>query len=111
PALPGTGRVGPQEAARLLARAAAAAADAESARELAESLYERLTGRPPYPPEEAVVARSLGRFPPPSSVAPGLPVGVDAFFARALNPDPGRRFRSGAELAVAFRGLVDPAVD
>jgi tetratricopeptide (TPR) repeat protein len=110
-ALPGKGRLSPRDAARALATVAASAPGPEESRALAESLYERLTGRAPYPPEEAVVARSLGRFAPPSSVARGLPVGVDAFFARALDPDPGRRFRSGAELAGAFRSLVEPAVD
>lgn len=110
-ALPGEGVLTPRAAGRALTLAAAAAPGPDETRLLAESLYERLTGRPPYPPEEAVVARSLGRFPAPSTVAAGLPVGVDAFFARALHPDPERRFRSGAELAGAFRSLVEPAVD
>ncbi len=94
----------PREAARALAAAARSARDAEAALALAQSLYERLTGRPPAPGAEGGVA-------PPSKVAPDLPVGIDAFFARALNPDPERRFRSGAELAGAFRSLVDPAVE
>ncbi len=111
PILPGFGRLAPRAAVRALAEAAASAPGPEETRSLAESLYERLTGQPPYPHEEAVVARSLGRFAPPSSLASGLPVGVDAFFARALNPDPERRFRSGDELAGAFRSLVDPAVE
>lgn|GEM_PF-2549485 len=109
--LPGTGVLAPREAARALAGAAASASGPEEALSLAESLYERLTGRPPFPPAEAVVARSLGRFAPPSTLVRGLPVGIDAFFARALHPEPERRFRSGEELAGAFRSLVDPAVD
>jgi tetratricopeptide (TPR) repeat protein len=111
PVLPGKGRLAPRAAVRVLAEAAASAPGPDEARSLAESLYERLTGKPPYRPEEAVVARSLGRFAPPSALVPGLPVGLDSFFARALNPDAERRFRSGAELAGAFRSLVDPAVD
>jgi tetratricopeptide (TPR) repeat protein len=111
PALPGSGVLAPREAARVLAQAAALAPGPDEARSLAESLYERLTGKPPYPAAEAVVARSLGRFAPPSTLAQGLPVGVDAFFARALHPEPERRFRTGAELSGAFRSLVDPAVD
>lgn len=111
PSLPGTGRLDASTAARLLAEAAASAPGPDETRTLAESLYERLTGRAPYPVETALVDRSLGRFAAPSSLAAGLPVGVDGFFARALNPDPERRFRSGGELAGAFRSLVDPAVD
>lgn len=110
-ALAGTGRLSPRDAARALAAAAASARDPESTRALAESLYERLTGRPAYPPDQAPIARGQGRFVPASTAASGLPVGIDAFFARALAPEPERRFRSGAELFGAFRSLVDPAVD
>jgi tetratricopeptide (TPR) repeat protein len=110
-ALPGAGRLPPREAARALAAAAKGAPDAESARALAESLYERLTGRAPFPAEGAEIERRLGRFSPASKVADGLPVGIDAFFARALDPDAARRFRSGVELSGAFRSLVDPAVE
>lgn len=111
PLLGGRGRVEPREALRLLAAAAPAAADAERTLALAEALYERLIGRPPYPPGETVAARSLGLFVPPSRAAEGLPPGLDAFFARALDPDPSRRFRSGAELERALRSVVDPAVE
>ncbi|NNN07097.1 MAG: hypothetical protein HKL90_14475 [Elusimicrobia bacterium] len=111
PSLPGAGRLDAATAARLLADAAASAPGPDETRTLAESLYERLTGRAPYPVETVLVDRNLGRFAAPSSLAAGLPVGVDGFFLRALNPDPERRFRSGAELAGAFRSLVDPAVD
>lgn len=109
--IPGAGRLTPRQAARMLAAAAPSAPDADAARALAESLYERLTGRPPYPPDEADVARRQGRFTPPSAAADGLPVGIDSFFARALAPEASRRFRNGAELAGAFRSLADPAVD
>lgn len=109
--LPGTGRLAPRAAARALAAVAARAADPEASRELAESLYERLTGRSPYPSEEATIARGLGRFASPSKVVAGLPIGIDAFFARALDADPSRRFRTGAELSGAFRSVVEPAVD
>lgn len=111
PALSGAGRLTPREASRALTAAASSAADPEASRALAESLYERLTGRPPFAPEEAAVDRDLGRFARPSSLAEGLPIGVDAFFARALDPKPERRFPTGAQLAGAFRSLVDPAVD
>lgn len=107
-ALTGAGRLAPREAARALAAAAKTAPNSEAARVLAESLYERLTGRPPYPAEGAAIGRG---FTPPSKVVEGLPAGIDAFFARALDPDAERRFRSGAELSGAFRSLVDPAVE
>ncbi len=109
--LPGAGRLEPREAVRVLSAAARGADEPVAALELAESLYERLTGRPPYPSEGAGMERELGRFAAPSTIAEGLPVGVDAFFLRALNPDPARRFRTGAELSGAFRSLVDPSVD
>ncbi len=111
PVLPGSGRLSAEQAESALALAAASAPGAEETRALAESLYERLTGRPAFEPERAGVDRDLGRFAPPSSVASGLPEGIDAFFARALHPEPERRFRTGAELAGAFRSLVRPAVD
>jgi tetratricopeptide (TPR) repeat protein len=109
--LSGTGLLEPREAVRLLASAARGADDAEAALQISESLYERLTGRPPFPAEGAEIERRLGRFTPASTIAKGLPVGIDAFFARALDPNPARRFQTGAELSGAFRSLVDPAVD
>jgi tetratricopeptide (TPR) repeat protein len=106
PALRGEGRLTPGEAARALAAASRSARDPEAALALARSLYERLTGRPPAP-----APGSDEGIAPPSTLARGLPVGIDAFFERALNPDPERRFRSGPELSGAFRSLVDPSVD
>lgn len=73
------------EGLRMLNDSADAASGPEKTLLLARSLRERLTGR--------------------------LPVGSDAFFERALNPDPARRFRNGAELARAFRSLVQPSVE
>jgi len=111
PALAGAGRLAPREAARVLAKEAKKASDAEASFALAESLYERLTGRRPYPAEGTAVDRRLGRFPAPSTVVEGLPPGIDAFFTRALDPEPSRRFRTGSELLGAFRSVVDPAVE
>lgn len=98
---------------RLSARQALAAVD-EAMRAgspdplaLAEALYRRLTGRPAFP---RGTDRSLGRFIPASETTKNLPPGVDAFFARALDPEPSRRFATAAELAGAFRSLVDPPV-
>jgi len=98
---------------RLSARQALAAVD-EALRSgspdslaLAEALYRRLTGRPAFP---RGTDRSLGRFIPASETTKNLPAGVDAFFARALDPEPSRRFATAAELAGAFRSLVNPPV-
>jgi phosphinothricin acetyltransferase len=98
---------------RLSARAALAAADAAAKSgspdplALAEALYHRLTGRPVFP---RGTDRALGRYLPASETAKGLPAGIDAFFARALDPDPARRFATAAELVGALRSLVDPPV-
>jgi len=100
-------------AGRLPAREALAAVDLEArtgspdSLALAEALYRRLTGRPAFP---RGTDRSLGRYLPASELVKGLPTGIDAFFARALDPEPSRRFPTAAELAGAFRSLVDPPV-
>jgi phosphinothricin acetyltransferase len=105
PLLPGTGR--------LPAREALSALDAEmragnpDALALAEALYRRLTGRSAF---QRVADRALGRYVPASKAAKNIPAGIDAFFARALDPNPARRFATAAELVGAFRSLVDPPV-
>ncbi len=103
--LPGNGRLTAREA--LAAVDAAAKDGAPDSLALAEALYRRLTGRPAFP---RGTDRALGRYLPASESARGLPSGIDAFFARALDPEPSRRFASAAELAGAFRSLVDPPV-
>jgi len=105
PLLPGTGRLSAREA--LAAVDAAARSGAPDSLALAEALYRRLTGRPAFP---RGTDRALGRYLPASESAQGLPAGVDAFFARALDPEPSRRFSTAAELVGAFRSLVDPPV-
>lgn len=103
--LPGRGRLTAREA--LAAVDAAAKAGAPDSLALAEALYRRLTGRPAF---ARGTDRALGRYAPASETAKGLPAGIDAFFARALDPEPSRRFASAGELAGAFRSLVDPPV-
>ena len=105
PLLPGNGRLSPKEA--LAAVDAAVKAGSPDSLALAEALYRRLTGRPAYP---RGTDRALGRYLPASESAKGLPAGIDAFFARALDPEPSRRFSTSAELVGAFRSLVDPPV-
>jgi len=95
PALPGSGKLAAREALRALTKAVSLAPGPEETFVLALDLYERLTGAR-HSAEAGFV---------------GLPVGMDAFFARALHSDPERRFRNGAELLGAFRSIVDPAVD
>lgn len=73
-------------------------------------LYEMLTGALPFKGPQAAQDRREGRFPPASSLVQGLPDGIDAFFARALSPDPARRFHAASELLGAFRSLVVPVV-
>lgn len=103
--LPGTGRLSPHQA--LSAADAAVKAGSPDPLTLAEALYRRLTGRPVFP---RGTDRALGRYLPASETAKGLPVGIDAFFARALDPDPAHRFATAAELVGALRSLVDPPV-
>ncbi len=76
---------------------------------LAFCLYEALSGEKPFPGGEGALAKSEGR---PASLAGrvGLPAGLDAFFSRALQPDPARRFRGAGEMLLALRHLVTPAV-
>ena len=104
PVLPGKGRLSPRE---LLTAAAEASRAAPDSRVLAEALYERLLGRPAFPHE---ADRALGRYLAASRADKMLPEGIDAFFARALDPEPSRRFHSAEELVGALRSVVDPAV-
>lgn len=105
PLLPGSGRLAARDALAALDLAAKSGTPDPLA--LAEALYHRLTGRPAFP---RGTDRALGRYLPASETVKGLPVGIDAFFARALDPEPSRRFTSAAELVGALRSLVDPPI-
>lgn len=105
PLLSGTGRLSTRDA--LAAVAAVAKTGSPDPLALGEALYQRLTGRPAFP---RGADRAFGRYLPASQAAKGLPAGIDAFFARALDPEPARRFSTSAELLGAFRSLVDPPV-
>jgi serine/threonine protein kinase/class 3 adenylate cyclase len=79
---------------------------------IAVVLYRALTGRFPFGLE--VIGNLLnGTFRPPdvtpSSLVPELGTDLDSFFARALEPDPSRRFQSAQELAAAFAAIVTAA--
>jgi serine/threonine protein kinase len=72
-------------------------------------LYRLLTGQFPFAVDALEGLRSGSASPtaiPPSSVVPELGAGMDAFFARALAPDPAQRFPSAREMATAFSALV-----
>jgi serine/threonine-protein kinase len=75
-------------------------------------LYRALGGRLPFPGEklgDVLVRVCTDAFPPLSSIAPDLPPGIDAFFARALARDPDQRFQSAMEMAEAFSAMVTEA--
>ncbi|MEV6769520.1 serine/threonine-protein kinase [Nocardia sp. NPDC051030] len=68
------------------------------------TLYEFLTGRPPFPLTDpaAVLAAHRDETPPaPSSVRPGLPPVFDRVIATALAKDPAARYASCGALAEA----------
>ncbi|MBI4705419.1 MAG: protein kinase [Deltaproteobacteria bacterium] len=72
--------------------------------------YEVLTGRPPFRGDTVsslFLAIRQARFTPPSELRPGLGPALDAWFARAFEPDPEKRFASAGELGSAFVGLPD----
>ncbi len=76
-------------------------------------LYEMLAGRLPYRGatfEELFVAIATSDAAPITTLLPGAPPALDAFFARALARDPHYRFASSRELAAAWSALPIGAV-
>ncbi len=76
---------------------------------LAVLAYELLCGRRPWtgPSVQAIFAALLTEAPPvPTSIAPGLPAGVDAVLLRALDKDPLHRFESVEQFADVL-GAID----
>ncbi|WP_437777870.1 protein kinase domain-containing protein [Sorangium sp. So ce1097] len=77
--------------------------------------FECVTGQLPFPGQElgdVLVEICTAPIPLASQLVPGLGPEVDAFFARALERDPARRFQSATELVEAFAALPgarDPA--
>ncbi|KYF71587.1 hypothetical protein BE11_26825 [Sorangium cellulosum] len=70
--------------------------------------FQCVTGQLPFPGQElgdVLVEICTAPIPLPSEVAPGLGPEVDAFFRRALERDPARRFQSATELVEAFAAL------
>ncbi len=72
---------------------------------LAVIAYRALTGRVPFPGDDLpglVLRICAGRPPSPSQVVPELGTAFDAFFERALQPDPDQRFQTARAFAAAF---------
>lgn len=72
---------------------------------LGATLYQALTGRPPYPgdtPEEVSAAQASGRVRPPSTLANGVPGRLDEAILQALRRDPAGRFDSADAMAAAL---------
>ena len=68
-------------------------------------LYEALTGRVPYPgatPEEVSAAHAAGNVAPPSTLAAGIPVRLDAVLLQALRRNPQARFHTATAMARAL---------
>lgn len=78
---------------------------------LACSFFKLLTGRNPYPATQpAMVMMGHLHEPPPSatSVNIGLPLAIDAVFARAMAKNPADRFRSCREFTDAAANALIP---
>ena len=73
-------------------------------------LYEALTGRVPYggdSPDEVAAAHRRGEVRPPSTLAVGIPAGLDSAILQVLRREPERRFRTAAAMARALSAVED----
>ncbi|MFI5345064.1 MAG: protein kinase [Elusimicrobiota bacterium] len=71
-------------------------------------LYEMTTGHLPFSGSGAAMLLNKlnGKLIPPSQRTPTLPPGLDAVIAKALAPDPDKRYRTPAELVAALDALT-----
>jgi serine/threonine-protein kinase len=71
---------------------------------LGATVYFALVGKPPYSgtPKALSLAKARGGFAAPSKARPGLPAALDAFMAKALNPDPAKRFATAPSFHAAL---------
>jgi tetratricopeptide (TPR) repeat protein/tRNA A-37 threonylcarbamoyl transferase component Bud32 len=69
--------------------------------------YELLSGKLPFAGQGAgmLLNKMNGKHIPLSGVVAGLPAGTDEVVAKALDPDPEKRYRSAGELAAALQAL------
>jgi eukaryotic-like serine/threonine-protein kinase len=91
---------------QMAGRAASAQGDLWS---LAVIAYEGITGRLPFAGRsfaELLASLAAGRFDAPSALRPDVPVGVDAWFRRALAKDEARRFGAAREMAAVLGQAV-----
>lgn len=74
---------------------------------MALCLYEVLTGRPPFAGTGAglLMNKLKGSHEPPSKLDPRLPPGLDAVIAKALDPDPDKRYPAAGDLLRALEAL------
>lgn len=74
-------------------------------------LYEQATGKPPFDFGNASLTESLRRIEqgavPPGKAGTGLPRDLDAICARAMHPDPQRRYASADAFADDLRALIE----
>lgn len=74
-------------------------------------LYEQVTGAAPFQLKDVAVTEALRRIEqgptPPSRARSHLPRDLDAICARAMHPEPARRYASAAALAEDLRALID----
>lgn len=74
--------------------------------------YEAFTGRRPFPGKSMrQVAESIEKraAPPPTSIEPGLPRGLDGWFNKACAVDRNDRFASADEMVDALRAVFAPS--
>lgn len=68
-------------------------------------LYELLTGRPPFDAETHIATATMRLTtdpPPPRSLRPGIPRGLEAVVMRSLAREPDDRFQSAEEMSAAL---------
>jgi eukaryotic-like serine/threonine-protein kinase len=68
-------------------------------------LYELLTGRPPFDAETHIATATMRLTtdpPPPRSVRPGIPRGLEAAVMKSLARDPDDRFQTAEEMSAAL---------
>jgi serine/threonine protein kinase len=71
--------------------------------------FQCVTGELPFDSEgvgDLLIKISIGDIPVPSKVFPSIPANFDAWFLRACDRDPAKRFQSAREMAVALGGVV-----